>query len=168
MLVHRMCILSVQRWKWLIFHESWPMTHDLWPLAITSFHPAHGTRRGVAWWYWTTFSVLRAKNHGSKLSLQLYGNRTTWVSSFLMSCNNKTIASYRAVISSSWVTLDPRDPFPSLCHCALFLTLSKWNILLCVRSGATIVSSQTSCKALIVHSFFHIISKTDETHQNPV
>jgi len=44
--------------------HSWPMTHmthDSWPVAITSFHPTHGTRRGVAWWYWTTLSVLRAK-----------------------------------------------------------------------------------------------------------
>jgi len=67
-----------QRWKWVIFRDPWPMwpitqlthdPHDPWPMAITSFHHfTHGTRRGRAWWYWTTLSVLTAK----KLSLQLW------------------------------------------------------------------------------------------------
>jgi len=29
-----------QRWKWVIFRDPWPM-------AITSFHPTHGTRGSV-------------------------------------------------------------------------------------------------------------------------
>ena len=44
--------------SWLMTH----MTYDPRPMAITSFHPTHGgNRRGLAWWYWTTLSVLRAK-----------------------------------------------------------------------------------------------------------
>jgi len=42
-------------------------------MAITLFHPTHGTiGGGVAWWYSTTlFSVLRAKSHTLKIRLQL-------------------------------------------------------------------------------------------------
>jgi len=44
-----------QRWKWVIFRDPWPMwqitqlthdPHDPWPMAITTFHPTHGTRMG--------------------------------------------------------------------------------------------------------------------------
>jgi len=63
-------VSSRQRWKWVIFCDPWPMwpitqlthdPHDPRPMVIT---PTHGTRRGrgVAWWYWTTLSVLTAKN----------------------------------------------------------------------------------------------------------
>ena len=64
---------SLQRWKWVIFRDPWPicdpshswpmthMTHDPRSMVITPFHPMHGTRRGMAWWRWTTLSVLRTK-----------------------------------------------------------------------------------------------------------
>ena len=65
----------IQRWKWVIFRDprpahvihhtvdpwpTWPMTHDPWPLHY--FILLMGLGGGVAWWYWTTLSVLKAKN----------------------------------------------------------------------------------------------------------
>jgi len=58
---------STQRWKWVIFLDPWPT----WPMAITSFHPTHGNRRGVTWWH-DNLWVLRAKNRTLKLSFQLW------------------------------------------------------------------------------------------------
>ena len=64
-------------------HLSWPMTHvtnhtvdpwPTWPMTHGSLHHfilRMGLGEGVAWWYWTTLSVLRAKNRRLKLSLQL-------------------------------------------------------------------------------------------------
>ena len=51
-------------------HLSWPMTHEPWPLH--HFILRMGIGGGVAWWYWTILSVLRAKNRRLKLSLQLW------------------------------------------------------------------------------------------------
>ena len=45
----------------------WPMTHDPWSLPLRM-----GQGGGVAWWYWPTLSVFRAKNCRSKLSPQLW------------------------------------------------------------------------------------------------
>ena len=42
--------------------HSWPMTHDPWSLPLRM-----GQGGGVAWWYWTTLSVFRAKNRRSQL-----------------------------------------------------------------------------------------------------
>jgi len=84
--------LRSQRWKWVIFRDpwpmahhtvdpwpTWPMTHDLWPLhhfilrkETRTPTPPPSLGRGVALWYWTTLSVLRATNRGLKLSLQLW------------------------------------------------------------------------------------------------
>jgi len=64
-------------------HISWPMTHvthhivDPWPTWPTTHDPwslsiCMGQRGGVAWRYWTTLSVFRAKTRRLKLSLQLW------------------------------------------------------------------------------------------------
>jgi len=45
----------------------WSMTDDPWPLH--HFILRMGREGGVAWWYWTTLSVLIAKICKSKLSL---------------------------------------------------------------------------------------------------
>jgi len=63
---------------------TWPMTHDPWPLH--HFILRMGLGWGVAWWYWTTLSVLRTINRRLNLS---HDNRPNWVSSFLMSTKNK-------------------------------------------------------------------------------
>jgi len=74
-------------------HLSWPMTHithDPWPLHLRT-----GLWGNVAWWYWTTLSVLREKNHRLKLSLHFPPAVIIvlfeWVSSFLTSSENKTL-----------------------------------------------------------------------------
>ena len=70
-----------------------------------------------------------------------------------MSSNNKTIASYCAVISSSWVngslsvTHDPRDPFPSVSLCFVF-NFEQLKIYCCVYSGAMIWIKDTTYKEL--------------------
>ena len=48
-------------------------THDPWHMiTIHHFILRMGLGGGVAWWYWTTLSVLRATNCTLKLSLQLW------------------------------------------------------------------------------------------------
>ena len=91
---------AMQKWKWVIFCDPWPMwhitqltrdPHDPWPMAIMVINHYHfilrmGLGWGVAWWYWTTLSILRTKNRRLNLS---HDNRPNWVSSFLMPTKNK-------------------------------------------------------------------------------
>jgi len=98
--------------------HSWHMIHGHYIIH----DPMHGNRRDMALWYWTNRSVSIAKKNRRLKSPAMKIELIEWVSSFLMSTKNKKIASYCAVVSSSWVngslavTHDPRDPFPSLVH----------------------------------------------------
>jgi len=80
-------------------HLSWPMTHvthhtvDLWPtwpMAITSFNPTHGTRRGRGMVVLDNPLGLESKKSYIKIKppAMIIG-LIEWVSSFLMSTKNK-------------------------------------------------------------------------------
>ena len=89
-----------QRWKWIIFRDPWPMwpitqlthdPHDPWPMAITSFHPTHGTKMGRGIVVLATLSVLRAnkivdQNWPRTMILGL-----EWMSIFLKTTKNKKL-----------------------------------------------------------------------------
>jgi len=90
------------------------MTHDLWSLPLR-----RGQGGAVAWWYWTTLSVLRAKNRRLKLSphAAVIMGLIQAVNSFLMSTKNKKCKLLRSyfIIMGQWVTdSDPRPTDPSL------------------------------------------------------
>jgi len=68
-----------QRWRWVIFRDPWPLHHFI-GLGM-------GLGGGVAWWYWTTLSILRAKNCRLKLNLQLHDNKTNSVSEQCLNVN---------------------------------------------------------------------------------
>ena len=90
------------------------MTHDPRPMVIT---PTHGTRKGRGIVVLDNPLDLESKKSQIKIKppAMIIGLIES-VSSCLMSTKNEKIASYCAVISSSWVngslamTHDPRDP----------------------------------------------------------
>jgi len=65
---------------------TWPMTHD--PRRLHYFILRMGQGGGVAWWYWTTISVFRAKKSYINKPPAVK-NRTKWVSEQLLNVNQE-------------------------------------------------------------------------------
>ena len=112
-----LCFCPVcQRWKWVIFRDPWPMA-----FTLGYFNLLMGLGGNVAWWYWTTLSVLGANKMWIKIKPPtMIDNRTRpneWVSSFLASTKNKKLhvtghlCHYHGLMGQRQTdSYDPRSP----------------------------------------------------------
>jgi len=137
---------------------TWPMTHDPWSLPLRM-----GQGGGVAWWYWTTLSVLRAKKSYVKIkSPAMIIGLIEWVSSLLMSAKNKKLQATAQLFRhhgsmGHWHW--PMTHWPISISVTYTLYPHATNMARCSNIGLGIFRLPWVCVAIIVCQLMHAVAR---------